>query len=115
MHAVEAGCGGAATRRAGRQASLRFRHARTSWRYANSSEVNDMENRPKLILVVDDNEDVAHIAAAYLSKRGYGVVTATDGQRALALVAERRPDCILLDVMMPTMSGLQVLSRLKED
>jgi CheY-like chemotaxis protein len=71
--------------------------------------------RPKLILIVDDNEDVAHIAAAYLSKRGYAVVTATDGPRALALVAERRPDCILLDIMMPTMSGLEVLTRLKQE
>ena len=65
------------------------------------------------ILVVDDNVDVARVTASTLSARGYGVVIATDGQRALELVEERHPDCILLDIMMPHMSGLEVLSRLK--
>ena len=69
----------------------------------------------KTILVVDDNEDVARITASFLTAKGYVAVTASDGARALKLVAEHPPDCVLLDIMMPRMSGLQVLSRLKQD
>ena len=68
----------------------------------------------KRILVVDDNEDVAHITASFLLAKGYIVDTALDGAHALELVAESRPDCVLLDIMMPRMSGLEVLNRLKE-
>jgi CheY-like chemotaxis protein len=69
----------------------------------------------KTILVVDDNEDVARITASFLTAKGYVAVTAADGARALELVAEHPPDCVLLDIMMPHMSGLQVLNRLKRD
>src|SRR4051812_47492651 len=67
------------------------------------------------ILVVDDSEDAARITCRMLTKRGFTVRVAADGLRALELVAERHPECILLDVMMPRMSGLQVLERLKSD
>jgi len=66
------------------------------------------------ILVVDDSEDTARITARMLTNRGFEVRVANNGPRALELVAERAPDCILLDVMMPHMSGLQVLEKLKE-
>ena len=69
----------------------------------------------KDILVVDDNEDVARITARLLTAKGYSVRTAADGTRALEMVAERQPDCILLDIMMPHMSGIEVLNRLKGD
>jgi DNA-binding response OmpR family regulator len=65
------------------------------------------------ILVVDDNEDVVHITASFLRAKGYVVETAHDGRRALELVAAAPPDCVLLDVMMPHMSGIQVLTHLK--
>jgi CheY-like chemotaxis protein len=66
------------------------------------------------ILVVDDSEDTARITAHMLTHRGFQVRVANDGPRALELVAESAPDCILLDVMMPHMTGLQVLEKLKE-
>ena len=66
------------------------------------------------ILVVDDNEDVVSITASFLKAKGYTVQTALDGRRALELIAAAPPDCILLDVMMPHMSGLEVLTHLKE-
>ena len=69
---------------------------------------------PYDVLVVDDSEDAARITARMLTNRGFGVRVAPDGIRALELVAEQAPDCILLDVMMPKLSGLQVLERLKE-
>ena len=73
------------------------------------------DNTSTTVLVVDDNEDVAHIAAAYLTKHGYKVLIASRAVVALELAAKHHPDCILLDVMMPDMSGLQVLGRLKEN
>src|SRR3954468_21623326 len=67
------------------------------------------------ILVVDDSADTAIITSRMLTKRGFTVRVAADGVRALELVAEQHPDCVLLDVMMPHMSGLEVLERLKHD
>ena len=67
------------------------------------------------ILVVDDSQDIALISARMLSQRGFAVMTAHDGHDALAMVARQRPSCILLDVMMPRMSGLEVLQALKAD
>ncbi len=68
---------------------------------------------PDTILVVDDNENVTRMTARMLSGLGYEVMTAIDGANALAQVADRHPDCILLDIMMPRMSGFQVCRKLK--
>lgn len=70
---------------------------------------------PETILVVDDNENATRMTARMLSGLGYEVMTALDGPSALAQVAGHHPDCILLDIMMPRMSGLEVLTRLKHD
>jgi len=67
------------------------------------------------ILVVDDNEDVAQITASFLTAKGYLVEVAHDGRRALELIQNAPPDCVLLDIMMPHMSGIQVLNYLKEN
>jgi two-component system alkaline phosphatase synthesis response regulator PhoP len=67
------------------------------------------------ILVVDDSEDIALISARMLTQRGFAVITTCDGQEALAIIARQRPSCLLLDVMMPRMSGLEVLQALKAD
>ena len=67
------------------------------------------------ILVVDDQEDNVELLRARLSARGYVVRTANDGQQALDLVREAPPDLILLDVMMPRMSGIEVVRRIKND
>ncbi len=70
---------------------------------------------PDMIMVVDDNENATRMTARMLSGLGFEVMTAIDGPNALSQIAERHPDCILLDIMMPHMSGLEVLSRLKHD
>lgn len=67
------------------------------------------------IMVVDDNENATLMTARMLSGLGFDVMTAFDGPNALSQIAERHPDCILLDIMMPRMSGLEVLARLKHD
>jgi two-component system, cell cycle response regulator len=67
------------------------------------------------ILVVDDVPDNVEILDARLSSRGYEVVTATNGEEALARVREAPPQLILLDVMMPGMDGHEVARRIKAD
>jgi two-component system cell cycle response regulator len=67
------------------------------------------------ILVVDDVPDNVEILHARLASRGYQVVTATNGEEALARVAEEPPHLILLDVMMPGMDGHEVARRIKSD
>ncbi len=72
-----------------------------------------MEKRP-LILVVDDEEPIRKLLLANLSITGFDVVTAADGVSALAVQAEQKPDLIILDIMMPELDGLQVLSRIRQ-
>ncbi|MEM1329412.1 MAG: response regulator [Planctomycetota bacterium] len=67
------------------------------------------------ILLVDDNEQNLELMQAYLDELGCRVVTARDGVEALERFAECRPDLVLLDIMMPRMSGFQVCAKLKGD
>jgi adenylate cyclase len=70
---------------------------------------------PPRILVVDDTPANVHILQTRLAAHGYDIVTATDGEEALAAVRETCPDLILLDVMMPKMDGFEVCRRLRAD
>jgi class 3 adenylate cyclase/CheY-like chemotaxis protein len=70
---------------------------------------------PPRILVADDNPANVDILQTRLAVHGYEIVTASDGEEALALAREKQPDLILLDVMMPKMDGLEVCRRLKAD
>ncbi len=72
------------------------------------------EDRPPVILVVDDEPDVTLYLSDLLSRRGYQVIAAQSGAEALQEVARRRPALILLDIMMPEMSGWEVLRRLRD-
>jgi class 3 adenylate cyclase len=67
------------------------------------------------ILVVDDNASNRDLLARQLTRDGHAVETVGSGREALAFMAERAFDLILLDVMMPEMSGYEVLSKLKHD
>jgi len=59
----------------------------------------------KRVLVVDDDRDIRELLVELLASEGYAVASAADGQRALAEARATRPDVILLDLMMPVMSG----------
>jgi len=65
------------------------------------------------ILVVDDDLHIRELLDLYLQKEGYTVIHAGDGNEAIALVKEHKPDLILLDVMLPGRSGLQVCQELR--
>ncbi len=70
---------------------------------------------PARILVVDDNPMNVDILQSCLGFHGYEIITATDGEEALASARAQQPDLILLDVMMPKLDGLEVCRRLKAD
>src|SRR4051812_42221882 len=67
------------------------------------------------VLIVDDNPQNVELLQAFLETLPVKIVTASDGVEALERVAQDNPDLILLDIMMPRMSGFQVCRRLKSD
>jgi two-component system response regulator ResD len=83
-----------------------------------AATITDMERRRarrRSVLVVDDEPTIAEVVARYLARAGYDSATAGDGLEALRKVAERQPDLVVLDLMLPGIGGLEVLRRLRED
>jgi DNA-binding response OmpR family regulator len=73
-----------------------------------------MDPGTPLVLVADDEEDIRALVAFRLRRAGYDVITAADGAEALTLATTRRPDLIVLDMMMPKATGLEVTRSLRE-
>ncbi|MFQ5917680.1 MAG: PleD family two-component system response regulator [Candidatus Binatia bacterium] len=69
----------------------------------------------KTIMVVDDNPDIVAIIKTILEVKGYALQFAYSGQEAFNLLGEQKPDLIILDILMPKIDGLEVLTRLKGD
>lgn len=69
----------------------------------------------KRILVVDDEPDIVALVVYHLAKAGYKVSSASSGPDALAIAKRERPSLIVLDLMLPGMSGFDVLARLRDD
>lgn len=67
----------------------------------------------KTIIVVDDNPDIVNIVKTILEGKGYNVMSAFSGPELFERLKEKKPDLIILDIMMPEMDGLEVLTRLK--
>jgi DNA-binding response OmpR family regulator len=70
---------------------------------------------PPVLLVADDDEDILTLVQLRLSRSGYEVVVARDGEEALRLTREKHPDLAVLDWMMPKASGVEVLRALRAD
>ena len=66
------------------------------------------------VLVVDDEPDITALVAYHLAKEGYRVTTANSGSEALRAAEEQAPDLIVLDLMLPGLSGLEVLESLRK-
>ena len=77
-----------------------------------NAALSDISGR---ILVIDDNESNRDLVARRLARDGHAVETASGGSQGLSLLMEREFDLILLDILMPDMSGYEVLERLKAD
>src|SRR5258706_13902762 len=69
----------------------------------------------KTILVADDETHILHVVSLKLRNAGYLVITARDGQEALEMAQQERPDLIITDYHMPHLSGLELCQRLKQD
>jgi DNA-binding response OmpR family regulator len=67
------------------------------------------------ILVVDDDEGIRSLLKQELTEAGYNVEEAADGKAAIVKIRERRPDLVILDVMMPEMNGFDVAAIMKND
>ncbi len=67
-----------------------------------------MHIRKKVILVVDDEKDIVELVAFNLEKEGFAVLRAYDGETALQLIRTDKPDLLILDLMLPEISGLEI-------
>ena len=73
------------------------------------------DGSPINVLVVDDEAVLAEMVSMALRYEGWNIATAGDGSSAIASARAQRPDVVVLDVMLPDMSGLEVLHKLRED
>ena len=78
-------------------------------------KLNNQPNKTPVILIVDDNRENLELLEAYLEDIECRTIAAYDGPEALELVKKDTPDLILLDIMMPKMSGFEVCRRVKND
>jgi PAS domain S-box-containing protein len=100
----------------GAAVKLYFRAAETA-AHADSAEQRDeaaqeAERHPASVLVIDDDPDVRAFIATALEERGYVVHQASDGEHGLKEVARRKPDLIVIDFVMPGLSGAEVANRI---
>ena len=78
-------------------------------------KASDAEESKKTILVVDDEKPIRDILVYNLQKEGYEAIEAEDGEQAIEVALEKKPDLILLDIMLPKVDGLTVCKRLRHN
>lgn len=79
-----------------------------------SGEVRGRMTAKKKILIADDNESIHDILGRALSRSPFEIIHAYDGERALKIAEDERPDLVILDILMPLMDGRDVCKKLKE-
>jgi DNA-binding response OmpR family regulator len=79
-----------------------------------SSETSARREQRQTVLVVDDEPDIVGLMRDFLEADGYNVLTAGDGETALNLLEREQIDCVLLDIMMPGLSGFDVVRRIRQ-
>ena len=70
-------------------------------------------NKQVKVLVIEDDPDICELITLYAEKSGYSVNVANSGMKGLEMFYDNPPDLVILDIMMPEMDGLEVLTRLK--
>ena len=66
------------------------------------------------VLIVDDDSNICNLLRIYLEKEGFDTITAEDGEKALSLFESAQPDLVLLDIMLPSLDGWQVLREIRK-
>lgn len=69
----------------------------------------------KKILIVDDEKDLVSLVSLHMKMAGYDVLSAADGEKALEIAEDEKPDLIILDLMLPKVAGWEVCKRLRQD
>ena len=69
----------------------------------------------KTILIVDDLQSQLDLMSNYLSQAGYSIITANNGEDAIALTTQKKPDLVVTDWMMPKMGGLDICRKLRKN
>lgn len=82
---------------------------------SSDSDLEDLMLAKKKILVIDDEQDILEFLSYNLKREGAKVYTATNGLKAIELAKSKKPDLILLDVMMPEMDGMETCMQLREN
>jgi two-component system response regulator MtrA len=72
-----------------------------------------MSRNSSTILVVDDNQDIRDLITIILEDEGYAILSASEGEAALRAISIHNPDLVLLDVMMPGKSGIEILKEIR--
>ena len=70
---------------------------------------------PSTVLIVEDEPDIAELVEYNLQREGYKVLKAADGRKGLELARTRKPDAVILDLMLPEMDGIEVCRNLRQD
>lgn len=73
-----------------------------------------MTDRPNVILVADDDDDILDLVCLTLEQAGHETIRASDGEEALRMALEHRPDACVFDVVMPERTGLEVIEVLRD-
>jgi two-component system alkaline phosphatase synthesis response regulator PhoP len=81
----------------------------------NRTRINQEKEKTPIVIVVDDDEPSLELLQAYLEDVDCVTILAQDGLEALEIISRKTPDLVLLDVMMPKMSGFEVCKRIKND
>lgn len=74
-----------------------------------------MAEDKKTILIVEDDKFLRELIAQKLSREGFGVLEAVDGEQGIEQIREKKPDLVLLDLILPGMDGFDVLAKIKEE
>src|SRR5215204_4921738 len=83
--------------------------------YRYYKEIHYMTSIPKTVLIIEDEEDAAELFAEMMRVSGFRVLKTSKSTPALSMMAAEKPDVVLLDIMMPEISGLDILRQMRRD
>lgn len=83
--------------------------------YRYYKEIHSMISTPKTVLIVEDEEDAAELFAEMMRVSGFRVLKTSNSTPAIGMMSSEKPDVIILDIMMPEISGLDILRQMRRD